>query len=315
MGPAMVFDSAAFEQRLEAAVLEGLDPELEAAAVQITRAGGKRLRARLVYLFGAMCNGAEAPLTSLAIAVELLHAATLVHDDLIDRAPQRRGVGAVHVDHGQEVAILVGDLYVARCGTALAASGDSRATAEIFHALATMVRGELLQRRRRFDLRQTEADYEQTVDRKTASLLAAACAAAVAVSGGGEPEVEAARSYARHVGLAFQVIDDVLDYEGSEAEMGKPAGSDIAEGTVTLPLIYAQTMSPAPLVMIVESARQRGDFSAVIQGVRRSGALERCRQLAQRHTEEAVAALDAFPAGAEREALRALAEEIVDRRG
>jgi geranylgeranyl pyrophosphate synthase len=244
----------------------------------------------------------------------MLHTATLVHDDLIDESKTRRGRAALQVEAGADVALLVGDLYLARCGVHLSEVGDPRATRELFGALATIVRGELEQRRRRFDLEQTEADYFDTIARKTASLLEAACASAVLVSGGDDALHDQARRYGHHCGVAFQIIDDVLDYTATDAQLGKPAGHDIGEGTVTLPLILAASTSPDVVAELVQSARASGDFGAVISNVRSSGSLERCETLASEHAGAAVRSLDGFPDTAEREQLADLARELVARR-
>jgi geranylgeranyl pyrophosphate synthase len=309
----------AFEARLLQSALDGRGigagaaaPEL--ALTQTLGAGGKRVRAGLVGHFGRLAGADPAKLEELALAVELLHAATLVHDDVIDNAETRRGSAALHRDHGVEVAILAGDLYVARCGVHLTNAGVPRAAAELWWALDTIVRGEIDQRGRRFDLRQTPDDYFATIQRKTSSLIEAAGAAAVLLAGAGDAQVEAARDYGRHVGIAFQLVDDILDYQGSSDEMGKPVGNDIREGTVTLPLILALELSPAPLPVIVESARERDDFGAVVQAVRRSGALERCHVLAADHSRAAVVALAVFPEAPDREALADLAESLLARR-
>jgi geranylgeranyl pyrophosphate synthase len=309
----------AFEARLLESALDarGIGARAEApggALTQTLAAGGKRVRAGLVAHFGRMAGADEAKLEELALAVELLHAATLVHDDVIDNAETRRGSPALHRDHGVEVAILVGDLYVARCGVHLTNAGVPRAAAELWRALDVIVRGEVDQRGRRFDLRQTADDYFATIQRKTSSLIEAAGAAAVLVAVADEAKVEAAREYGRHVGIAFQLIDDVLDYQGSADEMGKPVGNDIREGTITLPLILALELSPAPLPAILDSARERDDFGAVVQAVRRSGAIERCLALAADHSRAAVAALAVFPDGPDRQVLANLAESLLARR-
>jgi geranylgeranyl pyrophosphate synthase len=276
--------------------------------------GGKRIRARLVGHFSAMAGADPGRAGHLALAVEFLHAATLVHDDVIDNAETRRGLPALHRTHGTEVAILVGDLYVARCGVHLANAASPGASAELWAALDTIVRGEIDQRGRRFDYRQTAEDYLATIRRKTSSLVEAAAAAAVILGDRPGEQVEAARAYAQHLGIAFQLVDDVLDYQGSPDEMGKPVGNDIREGTVTLPLILTLELSPAPMPAILDSAREKDDFGAVVQAVRRCGALERCLQLATAHTDEARKALQLFPDSPDRQALVDLAESLVGRR-
>ncbi|MEA2682979.1 MAG: octaprenyl-diphosphate synthase [Chloroflexota bacterium] len=310
---------ASFEARLIESARDGVGVATGAIApdgalTSTVEAGGKRIRAGLVERFGRLTGAPQGPIDDLAMAVEFLHAATLVHDDVIDNAETRRGTPALHREHGTEMALLVGDLYVARCGVHLARAGVPRAAAELWRALDTIVRGEIDQRGRRFDLRQGQDDYLATIQRKTSSLVEAACAAATLVGGAGEEQVEAARTYGRHLGIAFQLVDDVLDYQGSPDEMGKPVGNDIREGTVTLPLILALQLSPAPMPAIVNSARERDDFGAVVLGVRRSGALERCLALAAEHSRHALTALEAFPAGADRDALATLAEDLLQRR-
>jgi geranylgeranyl pyrophosphate synthase len=303
-----------FDARLRESVASGGPAAAADALTHLLSAGGKRLRPRLVRAFGGLLGGETRRLLDLGLAVELLHAATLVHDDLIDAAATRRGRPALHVAAGDAVALLVGDLYLARCGVHLAAVGDPRATHELFAALATIVRGEVEQRGHRFDLHQTEDDYLATIQRKTASLLEAACAAAVMVSGGADQLVELARRYGHHLGLAFQIVDDVLDYTGSEAELGKPVGNDVREGTVTLPLILALARPTRGLKAAVQRARGGGDFDPVVAAVRASGAMQACAELADHHAAAAVEALAAFPGRHERQELADLALGLNARR-
>ena len=308
------FDPVDFDRQLvESAVGESPEP-VAGRLGHLVEAGGKRIRPLLVFYFGRLCDGPMAGLTQLALAVEMLHSATLVHDDLIDQAETRRGRPAVQRQFGPEAAVLVGDLYVARCGVHLARLDVPRAAAEIWGALDTMVRGEMGQRDHLFDTGQNVADYMLTIERKTASLLQAACVAAVIVSGGEERLVAAAREYASNLGRAFQLVDDVLDYAGEPDELGKPVGNDIREGTVTLPLILAMEGSTAPIAAMLKAARERDDYSAVVQAVRRSGAIDRCLAVADGLSRKAVGALDPFPQGSGREALAELALSSPERR-
>jgi geranylgeranyl pyrophosphate synthase len=307
-----------FDERLRGSALEATGVAVGAGAPgdalsSTLGAGGKRVRAGLVRHFGRMTGGDPERIANVALAVEFLHAATLVHDDVIDNADTRRGLAALHREHGPEIALLVGDLYVARCGVHLTRAASPRAAAELWGALDTIVRGEIDQRGKRFDLGQQPDDYLATIRRKTASLLAGSCAAGAILGDASEEQVEAARTFGMHLGVAFQLVDDVLDYRGSADEMGKPVGNDIREGTVTLPLILALSLSQAPLPAIVASARERDDFSAVVMGVRRSGALERCLALAAEHSTAAVGALGVFPEGADRAALAEMAGSLLSR--
>jgi geranylgeranyl pyrophosphate synthase len=307
------FDVAGFNDMLLRSAREGGPVEVAAALTHTLEGSAKRLRPQLVDLFGRMCGGDPDRLEQLALAVEMLHTATLVHDDLIDEAATRRGRRSLHLVESPSVALLVGDLYLARCGVHLAAVGEPRATHELFGALATIVRGELQQRRRRFDLDQTEAEYMDTIRRKTASLVQAACVSAVLVGGGGAAHGAAARRYGHHAGIAFQVIDDVLDYAADATELGKPAGNDIREGTITLPLILTLEAAPGVADAITE-ARAGGDYAAVIDAVRSGDALPRCEALAADHARLAGGTLAAFPESAERDQLGQLAEKLVARR-
>jgi geranylgeranyl pyrophosphate synthase len=309
------FDLGEFDRLLLESAVVGSPASLHQPMQYLLAGGGKRIRPVLVQSFGRLCGGPAETLLDLSLAIEMLHAATLVHDDLIDQAETRRGGAALHREHGTEVALLVGDLYVARCGVHLARAAVPRAAAELWGALDTIVRGEIEQRNHRFDLAQDTDAYLATIGRKTASLLEAGCAAAVAASGGEEQQIEAARVYGRHLGLAFQIVDDVLDYTGTADELGKPAANDIREGTVTLPLILALGLSPAPLVAIVESAREHDDYGAVVMAVTRSGAIAKCLELADEHSRRAVLALQSFPLSPDRDALAELAQALPQRRG
>jgi len=177
-------DLVKFERLLRESALADGPEELAETLVHVSDAGGKRIRAQLVGLFGSLCGGDAGKVMQLALAVEFLHAATLIHDDIIDQAETRRGRAALHRVAGLETALLVGDLYVARCGVHLGLTGDPSATAELYGALSMMVRGELRQTGRHFDLDQTYEDYLATIAAKTASLLEAASAAACRLSPG-----------------------------------------------------------------------------------------------------------------------------------
>jgi geranylgeranyl pyrophosphate synthase len=306
------FDAAGFDELLLRSAREGGPIEVGEALTHTLEGTAKRLRPVLVHLFGRICAADPDRMLQLALAVEMLHTATLVHDDLIDEAATRRGRPALHRVESPSVALLVGDLYLARCGVHLAQVAEPRATHELFGALATIVRGELLQRRRRFDLDQTEAEYMDTIRRKTASLVQAACVSAVIVAGGGADQAAAARRFGHHAGIAFQVIDDVLDYAAEADVLGKPVGNDIREGTVTLPLILTIADGPA-VVGAIEAAKSSGDFSAVIRAVRDGGALRHCEALAADHARLARDALAVFPESAERAQLGDLAASLVSR--
>lgn len=306
-----------FEARLRDSALDSVPPGMARAVTHVLDAGGKRMRPGLVFRFAALCGAGGARVMEYALAVEMLHAATLVHDDIIDAAETRRGVATVHAAFGTDVALLVGDLLVARCGVHSAATGWAGAAGELFGALSAMVGGELAQRERRFDLTQGVDDYLETVRRKTSTLLQAACAGAcmVALDAAADSPLPAqARQYGDHLGRAFQVIDDVLDYSASSGTIGKPVGNDLREGTVTLPLILALEQDPG-LAADVERVRAgaAGEIDSVLERVRATGALERCVEVAEEEARRAAAALAHFPDRPERHELEQFALSLPHR--
>ena len=214
------------------------DPDVVSAPMaDLFAAGGKRIRPALVLL-AAKCGTYDVEkLTPAAMAVELVHAATLVHDDVIDRAEVRRGRPTVAARLGDEAAIVVGDFYFAKAYEEAAFTQSPEAVAILARAVMDICAGEVRQQaiRHRYD---TDTDeYMRRIEAKTATLLAACCDVGALLGGLAADKRAAIRAYGRLLGLAFQIADDVLDYEGSEDEIGKPTGHDIAEGFATLPVL------------------------------------------------------------------------------
>ncbi len=278
------------EERLLAAVSRypGLVAEVGADAVQ---AGGKRLRPALAFLSSA--PGTEPPLAA-GVAVELVHMATLVHDDLIDGAAVRRGRAAAWSEHGALAAKAAGDYLFARAFSVLATEGDDGAVAILADAALGLARGEALQRSQRHDPSTRVEDYVERCALKTGKLFEAAC-----VLGGGSGE------YGRLLGIAFQIADDVLDCSGETIETGKVPGTDLRDGTPTLPLLLAAQADP-----VVADALAGGPKEGVLVRVAATGALERSRERALHYASRARAHLDG---AARREELEALTWAVVER--
>lgn len=268
---------------------DGLVADVGADAVA---AGGKRLRPALAFL--SSTPGAPPPVAAGA-AVELVHMATLVHDDLIDGAAVRRGRASTWSEHGAEVAKAAGDFLFARAFAVLAAEGDSEALAVLAGAALGLARGEAMQRRQRHDPSTTVDDYLERCALKTGKLFEAAC-----VLGGGSGE------YGRLLGVAFQIADDVLDCTGETIETGKIPGTDLRDGTPTLPLLLAAQVDP-----VVRDALAGGPQAGALVRVAASGALERSREMALHYASEARARLDG---AARRDELEALTWAVVERR-
>ena len=267
----------------------GLVAEVGRGALE---AGGKRLRPALAYLSAPPQD--DSPVAA-GTAVELVHMATLVHDDLVDGAAVRRGRPAAWSEHGEEAARAAGDYLFARAFAVLAETGDANAVRVLADASLALARGEAMQRRQRHDPDTTVDDYLLRCTLKTGALFEAAC-----LLGGGSGE------YGRLLGIAFQIADDVLDCSGDTIETGKVPGTDLQDGTPTLPLLLAAQEDP-----VVHAALAGGPKEGVLVRVAASGALDRSRELALHYASEARSRLDGAPRRGE---LEALTRAVVERR-
>jgi len=266
----------------------GLVAEVGANALS---AGGKRLRPALAFLSSDL----DAPRPVAAgVSVELVHMATLVHDDLIDGAALRRGRASAWTEHGEAAAKAAGDYLFSRAFSVLAAEGDASAVSVLSEAALGLARGEAMQRRQRHDPDTTVDAYLERCALKTGKLFEAACAL-----GGGN------REYGRLLGIAFQIADDVLDCAGETIETGKVPGSDLRDGTPTLPLLLAAQEDD-----VVRDALAGGPKEGVLVRVAASGALDRSRELALHYASQARACLDG---AARRDELEALTQAVVER--
>jgi octaprenyl-diphosphate synthase len=281
------------EERLLDAVsrVPGLVEQVGAEAVG---AGGKRLRPLLVHL---VADDREQALRA-SVAIELVHTATLVHDDLIDGARLRRGRATAWAAHGDGAAKATGDYLFARAFGVLAEAGDLDGVRILTDACLALVRGEALQRRQRHRPETSVDDYLERIALKTGKLFEAACLL-------GSRDERLGR-YGLALGIAFQIADDVLDCAGEASETGKIAGTDLREGTPTLPLLLAAREDEA-----VRAALAGGPLAGVLLRVAATGALERSLEVARGYADRARASLDG---GAHRLELEALAEAVVDRR-
>jgi geranylgeranyl pyrophosphate synthase len=299
---------AEVEDRL-AELAIGHGPALGGEAAATLSAGGKRLRPLLV-LMAAGSTAAERAVRA-AVAIELVHMATLVHDDVIDGAPVRRGRPTVVARAGRERAIGVGDLLFSRAFAQLADEDGGREVAELSAASVALARGELAQRADAYDTAIGEERYLGRCSLKTARLFEAACRVGRLASGA--PGTEELAQFGREIGLAFQLLDDVLDVTGPPARTGKARGTDLLDGTVTLPLILARRRDPE-----IEKADLRGiqprSAEALCDRIAASGVLDEVRARAAAGIERAKGLLDAGAfSGAERELLSMIADGVVER--
>lgn len=290
-------------------------PDLGAALQHLLDSGGKRVRPSIVLLAGNMLGAEHAKLVLLAASVELLHTATLVHDDLIDGALLRRGIPTLNARWSPAATVLTGDFIFARAAK-LAAETDCLPLMRLFaETLAIIVNGELTQLFAARGLISRE-NYYQRIYAKTASLFEMSARAAAMVSPAGEEAAERMRRFGYQLGMAFQIVDDVLDFTSEEQVLGKPVGSDLLQGLVTLPtLYYVETHPDDPDVRLLSEGGygNRERMERLVQSIRASQAIGQAMTEARQFVERALAELAPFPTGIERQSLEDLSRYIVNR--
>jgi geranylgeranyl pyrophosphate synthase len=299
---------ARLEERLEA--LAGSHGELLAEHAGSTiRAGGKRLRPLLVFLAAGVPAHGDDGVLRAALAVELIHSATLVHDDVLDGAALRRGRPTVVAAAGRAIATATGDLLFSRAFAELAAGGRADEVRVLSEASSALAEGELLQREDAWNVDVAHDRYLHRCDLKTARLFQAACRLG-ALEGGGP--VEELGLFGRRIGLAFQLLDDVLDVSGPAERTGKHRGTDLLDGTVTLPLILARERDPELAALDLRAVRTPEQAEAVCDAIAATGVLERAKGEALEMVVAAKAGLPALP-DAQRAALELVADSVADR--
>jgi geranylgeranyl pyrophosphate synthase len=283
-------------------------PEVAGPMSDLFEAGGKRLRPALVLLC-ARCGTYEAQrVITAAMAVEFTHAATLVHDDVIDRSATRRGRPTVAARLGDEPAIVIGDFYFAKAYEHAARTRAHEVVVILAEAVMKICAGEVRQQSIRYRYSTGVDEYMQRIEAKTATLLAACCDIGALLGGLSETNREALRSYGRSLGLAFQIADDVLDYTGTEGEVGKPIGHDILEGFATLPLMLSSIQ--------LEDDRKLGaaDARRIVEAVRTSDGPRDALEQAMKHARDARGQLQTLKRSEATDALASLTDYVVTRK-
>lgn len=309
----MVAVDALVRERMQSDV-----PLIPALAEHLIAAGGKRLRPLLTIAAARLCGQGLPNARKLAAAVEFIHTATLLHDDVVDGSSLRRGKVAAHLIWGGASSVLVGDFLFSRAFELMVETGSLRALNILATASRVISEGEVLQLTRSHDLNLDQQVYLEIISAKTAELFAAAAEAGAVAANASEVEVAALRSFGQKLGLAFQLADDALDYGGVTAALGKNAGDDFAEGKATLPLLLAVHRASGDDAAfwartVGERRQEEGDFARARGLVLATGALQATVDLAQTYANEAKAALAVFSQGPWRAALEAAADFSVSR--
>ncbi|MFQ5784207.1 MAG: polyprenyl synthetase family protein [Alphaproteobacteria bacterium] len=287
-------------------------------AGHIIASGGKRLRPMLTLTTARLCGYPGERHIGLAACVEFIHTATLLHDDVVDKSDLRRGSATANSVWGNKPSVLVGDFLFSRSFQLMVGDGSLKVLKILSDAAAVIAEGEVMQLATSNDTETSEAAYLDVIEAKTATLFAAACRLGAVVADRPALEEEALESYGMNLGIAFQLIDDVLDYSAREAELGKTVGDDFSDGKITLPVILAYRRGDekerAFLRRTLEDGTQRpGDLEYAIGLMQRLGALDDTVNRARHFGTVARDALDIFPEGTERSVLREIVDFCIER--
>jgi len=282
----------------------------------IVAAGGKRMRPTLVLLTGGALGEISANHKCFAAVIEFLHTATLLHDDVVDVSSLRRGRPTANATFGNASSVLVGDFIYSRAFQLLVDIGDMRILKDIADTTNRIAEGEVLQLVRAGDADTTEAQYYEVIQAKTAVLFGAACYGGALLAEGRESSAAKLREFGINLGMAFQIVDDILDYQGDPGTMGKNLGDDLAEGKPTLPLIHAiqsAATEDAALIRAAISNKDRELLDSVIDIIRSNGSLDYARDRALYFQQQAEQALADLPESDIKAALIAVANQAVAR--
>jgi octaprenyl-diphosphate synthase len=287
-------------------------------AAHIVAAGGKRLRPLLTLACARMCGYGGERHVKLAACVEFIHTATLLHDDVVDESLLRRGLASANAVFGNQASVLVGDFLFARAFQLMVEDGSLAVLATLSRAAATIAEGEVLQLVTQNDLSTTEARYLEVIRGKTAALFAAACEVGALVADRPSSDAAALAEFGLNLGIAFQLVDDALDYAADQAVLGKTVGDDFREGKITLPVLMAFRGADAAdrefwRRTIEASQQNEADLDRALHLIERTGAIQTTLRRAQGFAAAAKAALAPFPDGALRAALSAVADYTVSR--
>lgn len=306
-------------QRVDAVIRRRLHSDvvlIRQVSEYIIASGGKRLRPALVLLSAGAFGYQGDKHYDLAAVVEFIHTATLLHDDVVDESSLRRGRQTANALFGNAASVLVGDFLYSRAFQMMVGVGSHRVMEILSDATNIIAEGEVLQLMNCHDPDIDEERYLQVIRYKTAKLFEAACRLGAVLGGADGANEEAMAAYGMHLGTAFQLIDDVLDYSGQQEQIGKNLGDDLAEGKPTLPLIYAMRRGTADQAALVRRAIEQGgleDFAAVSAAIRETGALEYAAAAARREADTACAAIAHLPDSNYKQTLLELAAFAVSR--
>ena len=277
---------------------------------------GKRIRPAITLLASRLhpCQS-DMPIL-MATAIELLHLATLIHDDTVDESAIRRGRTTASKRWGEDIAVLLGDYVFGVSAVFVCDTGNVRAIRIFSQTIKELSHGQLLEYLRSFKLDQTREDYQTRISYKTASLFRTAAQAGTILSGASEEWVQALEHYGYNLGMAFQVVDDILDYEGDPKQVGKPVGNDLLHGVMTLPAIMLMERYPDenPIKQLFSNQASNEYLPRVVEMIRNTGILEECHVVAEKSCDKAVKSLNILPDTPSRQSLLELTRYVLERK-
>ncbi|MBA2173873.1 heptaprenyl diphosphate synthase component II [Halobacillus locisalis] len=294
------------------------NPVLREASSQLLQAGGKRIRPVFVLLSGKFGDYDIEKMKSVAVSLELIHTASLVHDDVIDEAELRRGEPTIKSRWDNRIAMYTGDYIFARSLENLSALDNPRAHQTLAKTMVDLCLGEIEQIRDKYATDQHLRSYLRRIKRKTAILIAASCRLGAIASNASPDHEKALWMYGYYVGMSYQIIDDVLDFTASEKELGKPAGGDLLQGNITLPVLYSME-NPAfkrslEEAFLYKDTLTQETIAPLIQEIKTNGSIERSLEVSDRYLQKAYKSLEKLPAGRAKQTLKGIAKYIGKRR-
>ena len=308
-------------KRVEAAIAVHLESDvsfISEVARYVLSSGGKRIRPVLLILAARLCHYVGERMYDLSAVIEFIHTATLLHDDVIDHASLRRGNPTVHALWGNEMAILIGDYLYSKAMALALADKDHLVMQTVSAMTVEMAKGQVIETLKQRDLATSEADYYRIIGLKTASLFAASCTIGAVLGGVAPTQRARVHAFGHHLGMAFQMADDTLDFVAPEAQLGKPVHNDLKEGKITLPIIVAMQRASAREAQVVvdylhSDNATEVDLQQVLMLLHKYGTLQTTMARAQEHVAQAKQYLDDFVPSPVLEMLHTLADYVVAR--
>ncbi|MHA6251097.1 heptaprenyl diphosphate synthase component II [Oceanobacillus sp. CAU 1775] len=299
-------------------VIQADHPILRNASTELLQAGGKRIRPVFVLLAGQLGDFQAEQISKAAVSLELIHMATLVHDDVIDEAELRRGKPTIKHTYGNRVAMYTGDYILARALEEISTIENPKVHRALSKSLVEVVFGEIEQIEDKFNWDQNLRDYLRRIKRKTALLIATSCQLGSILSGLPDKEVKAMHQYGYYIGMSYQIIDDILDFTATSRQLGKPAGNDLLQGNITLPVLYGmknETFNKLLMEVFHEpEAVTESEMDHVIEALKMTDAIKESYKLSDLYLKKAIDSLNIFPESRAKQTLETIAKFIGKRK-